>query len=563
MAKGERSEFDDLLGPDRSEKPAHESSDPPAVEDESDTAVLDTDADSRTGAEPETDTKTEDSGTGESTSRVQGWRRVFRGNRVLWLTALIGVVALVGGLLLGRFVLSPADAASLAEAPEPGLITVEVERGVLSNDVTIRGEIAYADSVEVTLEGGGEGASIVTGAVPEAGSNLEELSVALEVTGRPIIVLPGELPAYRTLTFGMTGPDVVQFKQAMREVGLDAGDPESDVFDATAANAVTALYAEVGYPAPASEEGAAEAVQLARDSVRAAEQEVETARAALDNVSSGVSAVDVLRADNAVNAASRALEAARAETPDDTLQIAALEDELAVAKLEREELNRAPDSSGEKAALEAAQGSLTSAQEDLTRAQQDALPSLPSGEVLYLAELPRRIDAVNVARGDALEGPALVVSGATLSMSGSAAPADAALLEVGAEASFALPEGGDGVAVVTALEAGASTEDRWTVTLEPKDLTPEQITNLQGTNVRVQIPVGATEGEVLYVPVAALTAGPGGEERVEVVDGDPRDGDEAETRLVVVETGLAAQGSVEVRPIEDPLDEGDLVVVGR
>jgi hypothetical protein len=86
---------------------------------------------------------------------------------------------------------------------------------------------------------------------------------------------------------------------------------------------------------------------------------------------------------------------------------------------------------------------------------------------------------------------------------------------------------------------------------------------VQGRNVRVTIPVGSTSGEVLYVPVAALTAGPGGESRVEVVEGDPRDGERAQTRIVVVETGLAAGGQVEVTATDGDLGEGDLVVVGR
>ncbi|MCW5954385.1 MAG: hypothetical protein KIT69_19210, partial [Propionibacteriaceae bacterium] len=62
-------------------------------------------------------------------------------------------------------------------------------------------------------------------------------------------------------------------------------------------------------------------------------------------------------------------------------------------------------------------------------------------------------------------------------------------------------------------------------------------------------------------PFAALTAGPGGESRVEVVEGDPRD-EQAKTRLVVVTTGLAAGGYVEVTPAEGDLKAGDLVVVG-
>ncbi|MEB0161123.1 hypothetical protein, partial [Pseudomonas sp. AH2 (2023)] len=82
---------------------------------------------------------------------------------------------------------------------------------------------------DVTIDTSGlGGAAVVTGNVPEVGAMLDPLSVGLTVSGRPVIVLPGELPAYRSLAFGMSGPDVVQFKQAMAAVGIDAGDPASD-----------------------------------------------------------------------------------------------------------------------------------------------------------------------------------------------------------------------------------------------------------------------------------------------------------------------------------------------
>lgn len=189
---------------------------------------------------------------------------------------------------------------------------------------------------------------------------------------------------------------------------------------------------------------------------------------------------------------------------------------------------------------------------------------LPSSEVLYLTGLPRRVDTVNVTRGAVLQGAAMTVSGATVRLTGSAGEADAALLQVGGEASFELPDGTPHRAVITALAPSTNKDSagRWSIELEPDPLTPEQIQQMQGSNVRVAIPVGATEGEVLSVPVAALTAGPGGEARVEVVEGDPRNPD-AKTRLVTVKTGLAASGAVEITPLEGAVDEGDLVVVGR
>ncbi|MEI4272951.1 hypothetical protein TEK04_14580 [Klenkia sp. LSe6-5] len=493
--------------------------------------------------------------------RFAAWTSLARRNRALWTTAAVAVVALVAGLVLGRYVLAPDDAA--AQTPEPGLVTAPVELGQLSNDVTIRGEVGYADPVEVTIDTSGlPGPAVVTGQVPEVGAELGPLSVALELAGRPVVVLPGELPAYRTLRFGVSGPDVVQFKEAMRAVGLDAGDPANDVFDRTAADAVSSLYAQAGYPAPAAEEGAAEAVTAAQDGVRSAQQALAAAQAELTAKRAGPSAVDVRTADNAVASAQRALDQALATTPDDGATIGDLRDALALAQLQRQQLGAAPNTSAEQAAVSNAQDAVAGAQDALAVAQQQALPALPAGEILYLTQLPRRVDATELKRGTVLEGTAMTVSGATLGLSGTVAAADARLLTPGMAAAFDLPDGGESTATIAAVTPGDDAEARATVELTPGDLTPEQVTALQGSNVRVVIPVGATEGDVLSVPLAALTAGPGGESRVEVVDGDPRDGDRARTHLVTVETGLAADGAVEVRPSGGDLDEGDLVVVG-
>jgi hypothetical protein len=443
-------------------------------------------------------------------------------------------------------------------------VTVPVAFGPLSNDVTIRGEVAYADSVEVTIDTSSlSGPAVVTGQVPEVGSELGPLSVALEVAGRPVIVLPGELPAYRTLRIGVSGPDVVQFKEAVRAVGLDAGDPASNVFDRTAADAVTALYAQAGYPAPPAEEGAEEGVLAAQEGVRGAQQALSAAQADLAGAKRGPSAVAVREADNAVAAAKRELDAAIAATPDDAVVIGGLRDALALAQLRRKELDVPADTAAQRAAVAAAEQQLVQAREALAEAQEAVLPTLPAGEVLYLGQLPRRVDAVAAQRGAVLEGAAMTVSGAKLGLSGTVAEADARLLRPGMTATFDLPDGEDHPATITEVTPGEGEEARWTVQLEPAPLTPEQVTELQGSNVRVGIPVGATDGDVLSVPLAALSAGPGGDSRVEVVEGDPRDGADAETRLVVVETGLAADGAVEVRPQDGELEEGDLVVVGR
>ncbi|MEB4614162.1 hypothetical protein OOT08_05885, partial [Leucobacter sp. M11] len=111
---------------------------------------------------------------------------------------------------------------------------------------------------------------------------------------------------------------------------------------------------------------------------------------------------------------------------------------------------------------------------------------------------------------------------------------------------------------------GGDSKGRMQVTLEPVEITPEQLEELRGSNVRVTIPVASTDGEVLAVPLAALSAGSGGESRVEIVtDPGPGPASEAKTELVTVETGLAAGGFVEISSQDPLLTAGATVVVGR
>ena len=475
-------------------------------------------------------------------SANNGWLRIVKGNRAL--TVVGGVALLSLGFGLGASNLFVGEAGAAVEAPDPGLITVPVVLDHLSNDVTIRADIGFADATDITLNTASiDGPAIVTGAIPEAGYELQPLSIALEITGRPVIVLPGELPAYRTLTVGMSGPDVVQFKEAMRAIGINAGDPSNDVFDATAANAVRELYARVGYPAPTAGEATNANVAELERSLAAAQRELDpnifltlafnfadACKAPIAewngaNLTCNISDLD------AFNEAGGSWQA-----------VVGFENNIVTARQTIDDLQR-----------------------QLADARQGALPQLPVSEVLFLNSLPRRVDSVSITRGQLLTGVTMRVSGAELQLRGSATEANARLLTVGDEAYFDLPGGGTHRAVIAEINQPTGDGSRWSIDFEPDQLSPEQFVALQRSpNVRIVIPVGATAGAVLVVPVSALTAGPGGEARVEVVDGDPRDGANATTRLVVVEAGLAANGFVEVTPVNGgSLAEGDLVVVGR
>ncbi|NEK79430.1 MAG: hypothetical protein G3W71_21735, partial [Xanthomonas perforans] len=139
-------------------------------------------------------------------------------------------------------------------------------------------------------------------------------------------------------------------------------------------------------------------------------------------------------ADNAVASADRALQSAQAATPMDAVHVADLQDALALAQLRCRQLDAAPDTTAARASVDAANAALDAARDDLVVARQGVLPVLPAGEILPRSGLPRRVDDVAAARGQQIKGTVMTVSGATVALSGSAAEADARLLQAGVEA---------------------------------------------------------------------------------------------------------------------------------
>lgn len=184
---------------------------------------------------------------------------------------------------------------------------------------------------------------------------------------------------------------------------------------------------------------------------------------------------------------------------------------------------------------------------------------LPLSEYVFVAELPRVVDLVLVERGELAAGPVMRVATQELEIASLIAAADRSLVEVGASAEINLD---DLDLVIPAIVS--SVDDRpvegsggnYGIVIRPVD--QGRSDELVGAIGRVVIPIESSNGVVLVVPVAALSAGPDGAARVEVAD------DKGATRLVGVLTGLTAGGEVEVQPVNaGELAEGDRVVVGQ
>ena len=153
----------------------------------------------------------------------------------------------------------------------------------------------------------------------------------------------------------------------------------------------------------------------------------------------------------------------------------------------------------------------------------------------------------------------MVVSGAELAITGAVSSVDRPLIEEGLEVELDDPTLDisirgtiDFIADNTGGPDVAS--DRFRIRVVPNNEVPEDAYN---QNLRMVIPISSTGGEVLAVPLAALSAGADGATRVEVERAT------GETELVTVTVGLSASGFAQVEPTTSSLEVGDRVVVGR
>ena len=78
--------------------------------------------------------------------------KVWAGTRLVALIAGVAVVSLLAGIAIMQFIVSPAELAARTEPPEAGPVTALVEERVIENSVTTRGEVTYADPVQVTID---------------------------------------------------------------------------------------------------------------------------------------------------------------------------------------------------------------------------------------------------------------------------------------------------------------------------------------------------------------------------------------------------------------------------
>lgn len=173
----------------------------------------------------------------------------MRARRRFLIGLVTGAVLMAAaGLGASTLVKSPQQVAAEAAAPAPSLITAAVERRVLREAVVLRGTVEPDRALEVKPVLG-DGRSIISSRTVGAGDRIAAGTVLAEISGRPLIALPGPVPPYRDIRTGMKGPDVEQLQSALGEVGYRITDRDG-VFGPSTERAVRKLYQARDYDPP-------------------------------------------------------------------------------------------------------------------------------------------------------------------------------------------------------------------------------------------------------------------------------------------------------------------------
>jgi multidrug efflux pump subunit AcrA (membrane-fusion protein) len=119
-----------------------------------------------------------------------------------------------------------------------------VTRGSLSSRTSVGGTLTYAGTHSVVNQATG-----TLTALPAVGNVIEPGEVLYRVDGDPVVLLGGNVPAYRILVQGLSGPDVRQLNADLVDLGYAtraALDPASDRFGSQTSRALRKLQARLG-----------------------------------------------------------------------------------------------------------------------------------------------------------------------------------------------------------------------------------------------------------------------------------------------------------------------------
>ena len=379
-------------------------------------------------------------------------------------------------------------------------------------------------ATEDTMTLTGAKAGVVTDVI-DVGETIAQGDVLYWVNGEPVVVMYGETPAYRTLqdlSENMTGTDVVQLEAALVALGYDPDELATvdDEFTDYTETMVERWQEDLGV----EETGV---VSLGEVIFIPGEADVLSVNVAVgDSVNSGVPIVTISTGDPLQGA--------------DVMQ---LEEALVALGYEGPVVDGVWDSGTKQAVL---------AWQADSGLEVDGVIEL--GEVVFLASSVR-VNEVLATVGSAVNAGTAVlgISSVDQFVTFDLPSADQGLVVVGQEVIIEMPDGSDAAGTVIEIDSvatGGGGNATFGVKIVLDD--PSVAAGLDEAPVDVEI-ISDSVSNVLAVPVSALVALAEGGYAVEVDSGN------GATRLVAVEPGFYADGLVEIQ--SGDLGVGDRVVV--
>ncbi len=473
------------------------------------------------------------------------------------------------------------------------LTTVAIQKGDLAKKEEYNGTLRQTDSKVLNSPMSG----VVT-YVPKEGTIINFGEVLFAVDNKPVILVEGATPFYRTLDLNSdAGPDVLQLEEALVFLGYAAEDFVPDeIFDETTSNMLNALYVDYKIDTKSEITPAEQvAINLKKTEVENIEDIINDGGTTLAEVNSKKKTLD-----DAIENSTKENAAWQAATDliENYYQQIDKSQETRVEEIKNyedliEEQKRIRE-------MEEGEGSIVDGAEELAienaqKAYDDALENYNKGvdqeaelakakEELEELKLSARSETFSPTNAYASKTPIIV--GSYINDVGSAVVLNSPLYNIssiGIEVVFQVDATdqetvslGDNVEielptdervptvitfidqVVTQTQAGEFIE----VTLEV--LNPEEIEAYDQAPVKVFVTTEISEN-VLYVPVNALLALAEGGYALEVYDGALDTGtfegeSGVDTSYVAVEIGVFTDGFVEVK---GNISEGQIVVVPR
>ena len=228
------------------------------------------------------------------------------------------------------------------------------------------------------------------------------------------------------------------------------------------------------------------------------------------------------------------------------------------ARLESEKLVRATLDAQKLAELDAklASDRVQQIATDLDRVRRKIGIQVPVDEVVFIRTLPVRAEEIKALVGGPATGTVMTVTDNQLSIDSSLTLEAAPLVKEGMPVVIdeqALGVKATGTVETIASNPGTRGVDGFHIYFEVKVNSTTQ--KLDGTSVRLTIPIKSTKGAVIAVPNSAISLSADGTSRIQVKRNNALE-------FISVTPGLSADGYVEVIPTNGKLEPGELVVVG-